>query len=308
MTIVLNLGGTINSAYRNGIPVDVGVREIINPDINIIDIMPVSSNSLQWKHLVTLRNSLLDNKVRAGGQFIVTTGTDSLEEVAYFLSLIKPVDVSVAIVGALRLRSDTDSDGERWLSCALEWLDNISKPGIAVCCGGPCIEGFFVEKVYTDDWSFRPLGDSTGSDGKWLLSEELDLDANSPRVPLLSVGIDVGPWIAEILELQNYDGLVIEAFAAGDVPDTLSAPLKRVLLRNIPVVLSSKSRPGQIEPLFPGVPGCSYDLLEAGALSAGSMDGTRARISLMVALASRPAIDTRTIFRSYVDALAIRRS
>lgn len=297
MTVILNLGGTINTAYKDGKPVDKGIRGILGSSIDVINIMPVSSNNLEWEHLKILRDFILEKKKSKETRFLVATGTDTLEEVAYFLSLIIPADVSLVVVGALRLRSDPNSDGEQWLSLANNWLNEKTSHGIAICCGGPLIVGTEVEKVYQNGWTFRPLSDTGDGLLNWSLKEKYRL-LPTPCVPILSVGIGVGSWLATILEMGNFDGVVIEAYAAGDVPSNLFEPIKRLLSAHVPVILASKSRPGLIEPLYPGTPGCSHDLLSTGALGAGKLDSRKARIRLMVVLAARPRIPTKAAFRA----------
>lgn len=296
MTVVLNLGGTINTSYINEKPVQVGLQGIIDSNISVIDIMPVSSNNLNWEHLWLLRKYILEKRKAKETQFVVTTGTDSLEEVAYFLSLILPEDVSLVVVGALRMRSDPESDGERWLASAFNWLREKTNQGVAVCCGGPVIAGSAVEKVYLNGWTFRALSNTKDGLKKWSLKEEYNLRRRAPNIPILPVGIGIGPWLATILEIKNFDGVVIEAYAAGDVPSSICEPLRRLVSGNIPVVLASRSNPGLVEPLFPGELGCSHDLLSIGVLGAGNLDAGRARIRLMVALAARPHISANTIF------------
>jgi len=110
MTVLLNLGGTIALAYQDGQPKEVGFQEFITSDVTVVDVAPTSSNGLGWRHLRILRERLLA-KWRAGEtRFVVTVGTDALEEVLYFLSLVIPSGASAAVVGAIRPRSAPD----RW--------------------------------------------------------------------------------------------------------------------------------------------------------------------------------------------------
>ena len=296
MTVLLNLGGTIALSYQNGRPKDAGFQELVGDDVSVVDLAPTSSNGLEWRHLTILRETLLA-KWRVGEtRFLVTVGTDALEEVLYFLSLVGPPNARTAVVGAFRPRSAPDSDGPLSLSLALEWLENSEREGVVASCGGQLVKGARVEKVFLGTWLFQPCSPSDEGLSPWILNDQLKLRKRPPCVPILPVGVDAGVWLAGILRAGCFEGVVVEAFGPGDVPPTLVKPIRRLLSRQIPVVLASRSTPGRIEPSFPGIPGTSSELLSFGVLSAGALDSIRARIRLLVALAARPHVSVASAF------------
>lgn len=295
MTVLLNLGGTIALSYQDGHPMEVDFQGLIASDVTVVDLAPTSSNGLGWRHLRILRERLLAEWRAGETRFLVTVGTDALEEVLYFLSLVTPPGVGAAVVGAIRPRSAPDSDGPLSLALASRWLECGESEGVVACCGGQLIKGAKVTKAFLDDWTFQPLLADDGL-APWLLSQRFELLKHSPRVPMLSVGVDAGLWLAEILRVGRFEGVVIEAFGPGDVPPTLVKPIRQLLSRRIPVVLASRANPGRVEALFPGIPGTSHELLSSGVLGAGGLDGIRARIRLLVALAARPRVSVASAF------------
>src|SRR5712692_4013010 len=130
MTVLLNLGGTIALSYQDGKPRDAGFQELAGHGVRVVDVTPTSSNGLEWRHLRTLREALLANWRAGETRFVVTVGTDALEEVLYFASLVRPPNADVAVVGAIRPKSAPDSDGPLSLSLAFQWLENRDSCGV----------------------------------------------------------------------------------------------------------------------------------------------------------------------------------
>ena len=304
MTVLLNLGGTIALSYEDGEPRDTGFQMLVGRGVRVIDVAPTSSNGLEWRHLRTLRETMLANWRTGETRFVVTVGTDALEEVLYFLSLVRPPNTGIAVVGAMRPRSAPDSDGPLSLSLAVQWLESRRAGGVVASCGGRLIEGRRVRKVFLNGWTFQPCMPADEGLSPWTLSEHFRLVKRPPRVPILPVGVGLGVWLAESLRPGRFEGVVVEAFAAGDVPPALVQPIRRLLSRHVPVVLSSRSTPGRVEPLFPGIRGSSHELLASGALSAGALDSARARIRLLVALAARPHVPAASAFTAGQDSAA----
>lgn len=82
---------------------------------------------------------------------------------------------------------------------------------------------------------------------------------------------------------QNVDGLVIEGLGGGHLPQGV-ADVAREAASRIPVVLASRTGGGFILSRSYGFPGGEIDLLSAGLISAGDLDGPKARLLLEVAL------------------------
>ncbi len=73
--------------------------------------IPSSAISLDhWLELSTRLNSILDERPDLNG-IVVTTGTDTLEETAYFLNLTVKTDRPVVVVGAMRTPDEIGYDG-----------------------------------------------------------------------------------------------------------------------------------------------------------------------------------------------------
>jgi len=283
VALALNLGGTIALSYVDGAPVALAGSDILgSAPLCVMEIDPVQSYALDWSHLIRLRQEILAAHVAGERKFIVLTGTDSAEDLIYFLDIVRPAETGVLVMVSMRTASvdDPRPDG---LDGALKWLAADS-PGVALCWGDAFIEGPLVEKVWERNWRFLPIewGESLEH---WKVGEQVVLKGVMPTVPILPVGIGSSGWHAESLQHGGFDGLVVEAFASGDVPPQTAATLVAIARAGCPVILTSRSRPGRIKAGFPGLVGTSHELLKHGLMGAAQLDPHRARLRLALALA-----------------------
>jgi L-asparaginase len=79
-------------------------------------------------------------------------------------------------------------------------------------------------------------------------------------------------------------GLVIEGSGAGNVPDSVAPGIAAALERGCPVVIVSRSPFGLLSPTY-GTPGGGKSLRDRGVILGQGLNGPKARIRLMVALA-----------------------
>ena len=262
----------------------------------LFDVARGHSHDLEWRDLVALRRTLLDVHKSGERSVLVSTGTDTLEEVAYFLSIIAPPDIAIAIVAALRPASDLESDAVRSLAAAVEWLEDPARVGVSVAVDGLIFETPLVDKIFQNGrWLFRTsCVSNTGLPG-WRLNPDHQIAPEPPQVPVLALGLGDTRTAIEFLS-RPIHGVVVSAFAGGDVPASLVSTLVALVDRGTPVVLTSRSHPGIVTSGFTGVAGASADLLGRGLLSGVELDYVRARIRLMVALAAIPKVAPAAVF------------
>ncbi len=103
--------------------------------------------------------------------FLITHGTDTIEETAFFLSAMTAFEKSydlptIALTCAMLPASSTNPDGPKNIKDALGLLidDAWTKSGVVVVCAGEVHKGEFVQKIYTDRLNafsslpYEPLG------------------------------------------------------------------------------------------------------------------------------------------------------
>jgi len=90
------------------------------------------------------------------------------------------------------------------------------------------------------------------------------------------------------LALGNYEGVVVEAFGAGNVPPGAAAAITRWLEAGYPVVIASRCRKGEVSAAY-GFEGGAAQLVAAGATLAGARTPAQAWMEMTIALsAGRP--------------------
>jgi L-asparaginase len=229
-----------------------------------------------------------------GEGVVITTGTDTMEEVAVLCSLLYGGDAPIVITGANRPASVPGADGPANLvdSVALARAPQASGLGVVVVFGGEIHAGMTVRKV--DSTGPTAFGSpSAGPVGRiverrvWLHATPIrphplgvqDLDA---RVEILTTTLgDDGAMLRGAA--KSADGLVVVALGAGHLPPPVLSEL-RAATSSIPVVLTC--RPDRSSMLFEtyGFEGDESDLRDSGALCAPFLSAQAARMALLACL------------------------
>ena len=249
-----------------------------------------------WVRLAGSVNQLLAKPEIAG--IVVTHGTDTLEETAYFLDLTTIGAKPVVLVGAQRPASDPDSDGPRNLLSAIRVAvasESVGK-GAMVVMNGQINAARDVTKTNTSQVeTFRGL--EFGALG--VVDEEKVRFYRAPlrrqtfslqprtqlaRVDIVSsyAGAD-GLLIRSLLRDGSVQGLVISGLGLGGVTSAMFDAVQEVRSRGIPVVISTRVPTGRIFPLSASK-GSALSLKQIGCVLADNLSPQKARILLMLAL------------------------
>ena len=247
-----------------------------------------------WRRLSSRANELLADERISG--IVVTHGTDTLEETAYFLDLTVTSEKPVVLVGAQRAASYFDSDGPRNLLNAVRVAvspEAVGK-GTLVVMNGQINAAREVTKTNTIEvetfktLEFGALGVADLGAVRFyrapLRRQTLPLSARQElgRVEIVSqyAGAD-GRIITLLLQQGGLDGLVVEGFGLGHVTAGTLAAIKEARSRNIPVVLSTRVYTGRVVPLYAR----DVETQQLGCIRADNLSAQKARVLLMLALA-----------------------
>ncbi|WP_067836593.1 asparaginase [Amphibacillus sediminis] len=226
---------------------------------------------------------------------VVTHGTDTLEETAYFLDLYLDLDKPIVITGAMRSSNEIGSDGLYNLISAVRVAGESSAidKGVLVVMNDEIHTAAYVTKTSASNVAtfqspqFGPIGLLTKQEvyfyHKWIKSEKIPFNTVTGCVPLVKCysGMDRA-LIDAIIQMQP-NGLVIEGFGQGNLPPWLVEPIEQLILDGIPVVLVSRSFLGVVQPTY-GYPGGGKQLKEKGVIFAKRLSGPKARIKLLALL------------------------
>ena len=228
---------------------------------------------------------------------VITHGTDSLEETAYFLDLnIKP-GKPIVMVAAMRNSSELGYDGPSNLSsaiCTAISNDSFHK-GVLIVMNNEVNAARETTKSHTlsldtfKSLEFGPLGivdnDRVIFYRNILSHEHIETELIEDKVALIKthVGID-SDYINYCID-QDYKGFVIEAMGRGNIPQEMVAGVKRAITADLPVVIVSRCAMGRVLYTY-GYEGGGKHLRQLGAIFGGNLNGQKARVKLMLLLGS----------------------
>ena len=148
--VIVETGGTINLAEVDGAmePV-VRNRELISRSLHKtmrVDFIEqcIKKNSL-ISSVFSLKKKILSYK--KGKNFVITVGTDFLEEISFLLHLILPQDIAAVITGAMIPPGMPGFDGEKNVLDATMLAASGKARGVLVVMGGLIHHPKYVRKV-----------------------------------------------------------------------------------------------------------------------------------------------------------------
>ena len=298
---VLHTGGTISmQANHDGqvAPSQVNpMIQISNPlsdiEVTSIDFFNLPSPHITLNHMMQLYQKIKKEAPHYDG-FVITHGTDTLEETAYFLDTMDIPALPIVLTGAMRSSNELGSDGVYNYLTALRVAadEKSADKGVLVVMNDEIHAAKYVTKTHTTNVStfqtptHGPLGLVTKKEILYFKTAEprvrFHLDSISGRVPIIKTYADMECFILDSLNASNISGLVIEALGAGNLPLSILPAIQR-LVKEIPVVLVSRCFNGIAEPVY-AYPGGGIQLQKEGVLFVKELNAPKARLKLLIAL------------------------
>ncbi|HMU41932.1 MAG TPA: asparaginase [Ignavibacteriaceae bacterium] len=226
---------------------------------------------------------------------IVTHGTDTLEETAYFLDLTVKTEIPIVLIGSMKNSSDPDWDGPQNLIDAIHIClnDNSKKLGVLVCLNGEINSASEVTKIFSDSVeSFKSLDFGTlgfVQNGRVVFNrlprhlEKIVTRKINTNVDLLTVYAGMDEKFFKYSADSGADGIVVEALGVGNVPPPAFEGIKYAVEKGIPVVLTSRCPAGETDDIY-SYPGAGKHLHNLGVIFSEYLNGQKARIKLMIVL------------------------
>ena len=248
-----------------------------------------------WAKLSRTVDAVLARNDVAG--VVVTHGTDTMAEGAWFLDITLQSNKPVVFTGAMRNASETAPDGPGNLQGAVAQVisPNAQDWGVTVTLNQYVNSARDVLKTQTTNLqtfqSFEKgyLGYVVGNKAVNRFNDRLHrvripLHEPLPEVYYLSMFAGDDGCLVRAAVDAGAVGIVYSAVGAGNVnPPTMKA-IEYALSKNIPVVICTRVFEGDVEPAYGDVGG-GADLLKHGCILSPGLDGPKARILLMLALA-----------------------
>ena len=300
--LVLHTGGTISmQADASGAVVtsqDNPMNHVTNPlkgiEVHTLDFLNLPSPHIKPKHMLALYHKIKEEADNYDG-VVITHGTDTLEETAYFLDTMEIPHMPIVLTGAMRSSNELGSDGVYNYLSALRVAsdDKAADKGVLVVMNDEIHAAKYVTKTHTTNvGTFQtpthgPLGLIMKQEILYFKTAEprvrFDLDCIQGLVPIISAYAGMTDELIDMLDLEQLDGLVIQAFGAGNIPKETAQKLENLLQKGIPVALVSRCFNGIAEPVY-AYQGGGVQLQESGVLFVKELNAQKARLKLLIAL------------------------
>ncbi|WP_123875629.1 asparaginase [Staphylococcus aureus] len=305
--LVIHTGGTIsmsqdqsNKVVTNDInPISLH-QDVINQYAQIDELNPfnVPSPHMTIQHVKQLKDIILEavtNKYYDG--FVITHGTDTLEETAFLLDLILGIEQPVVITGAMRSSNEIGSDGlYNYISAIRVASDEKARhKGVMVVFNDEIHTARNVTKTHTSNTNtfqspnHGPLGVLTKDRVQFhhmpYRQQALENVNEKLNVPLVKAYMGMPGDIFSFYSREGIDGMVIEALGQGNMPPSALEGIQQLVSLNIPIVLVSRSFNGIVSPTY-AYDGGGYQLAQQGFISSNGLNGPKARLKLLVALSN----------------------
>ncbi|KQW27358.1 asparaginase [Acidovorax sp. Root402] len=227
---------------------------------------------------------------------IISHGTDTLEETAWFLDLTVASEKPVVMLGAQRNASVPDFDGPRNLiNAARVCVDRRARGlGVVVAMNNQINAAREVSKTHTADVEAFKSGDYgllgvIDEDGVVLSRRStrrkyVPLHAGPlPRVEIVPMFAGAsGDMVLSAVSL-GARGIVVQALGFGNVNASMFDAICQAMKKGVTVVISTRVPNGRVRPAY-GFDGGGLTLKAAGAVFADNLSAHKARILLMLLL------------------------
>ncbi|CUN66494.1 asparaginase [Clostridium sp. NSJ-49] len=228
---------------------------------------------------------------------VITHGTDTLEETAYFLDLTIDTSKPIVITGAMRSSSELGYDGPFNLAtsiCTAISDDSIGR-GVLVCFNGELNSAAEVTKANSMALNafrtpnFGPIGIVDNNKvifyRNTINTSKYKVNKIDKEVALIKCAVDMDSTFIDFIIEKGYGGIVIEALGRGNVPPRMVPGIKRAIENNIPVVIVSRCFEGRVHESY-GYEGGGKMLLDLGIIFGDTLPGQKARIKLLLSINS----------------------
>ncbi len=306
---VFSLGGTI--AMTSSVDTSVGVVPTLDaaallaavPGLSELDLGITAQSfrslpgaSLSFDDISQLAAVVRDELDADADGVVITQGTDTIEETAYFLDLTVDRAGPVVVTGAMRNPMIAGADGPGNLLAAIQAAASMELTGVG--CVVVMADEIHAAK-HVHKMNSTSLGAFASPDtgpigrvvegGPHLMARPI----TAPIYPIPTRGVRIGLITAcldddaELLHRlhSGFDGLVIAGFGVGHVPAAFVDPLTELASR-MPVVLASRTGAGPVLRSTYGFPGSECDLQDRGLINSGFLGPFKARVLLHVLVAA----------------------
>lgn len=258
----------------------------------------IASQDMDERHWLTLAKCASEALARPEvSGLVITHGTDTMEETAYFLHLVLPLGKPVVLVGAMRPATAISADGPMNLLNAVATAAHpqARARGVLVVANDEVHSARAVAKTNTTQvGTFRSVNRGLAAVVQqarvhWFtpspsLPQEalppfpVDTLPSLPRVAILYAHAGMDSTLINAAVSAGFHGLVIAGVGAGNLHHTALEAARTAVRSGIPVVRASRTGGGMVERNM------EIDDIAMGFVTANDLNPQKARVLLQLGL------------------------
>ncbi|WP_462412055.1 asparaginase [Neobacillus sp. Marseille-QA0830] len=228
---------------------------------------------------------------------VVTHGTDTMEETAYFLDLTIDDFRPVVVTGSQRSPDDLGSDVYINLRHAIysACSPDLRGAGTVVVFNERIFAARYVKKEHASNiqgfnaFGFGYLGiidnDEVQVFQKPIKREHYQPVSPIPQVDIIKCYIGADGKFIKAARESGVNGIVLEGVGRGQVSPSMMEEIDKAIKQGIKIVVTTSAEEGAVYTTY-DYKGSAYDLYKKGVILGSDYDSKKARIKLAVALAS----------------------
>ncbi|WP_338470117.1 asparaginase [Niallia sp. XMNu-256] len=267
-------------------------------EVRVIDVMQKPSMHIDFDEMLKVRKAILsqlEDPSICG--IVVTHGTDTLEETAYFLDLTIDDSRPIVVTGSQRSPQDVGTDvySNMRNSIYVAVTDILKGVGVVVVFNERIYSAKYVKKVHAsnlqgfESFGYGYLGiidnDIVSIYQKPVRKESYLIKRSIPRVDIVKCYSGGDGIFIDAAVTAGAKGLVLEGVGRGQVPPYMMDSIKSAINKGVITVVTTSAEEGKVYPSY-GYLGSAHDLQKSGVLLGEDYDSKKARIKLAVLLAS----------------------
>jgi L-asparaginase len=318
---VLSTGGTIASTpaedgatpSKSGADLIAAVPELeSHADITATEVVQTPSFDMDIEALTTIAERARTAVDEGTDGIVITHGTDTMEESAYYLDLVLDLNEPVVFTGAQRRSDETSSDGPNNLLTAVQAASHErfrGAGGVYVAFDEELHAARDVTKGHTSDLSAFvspekcPVARFTRKDVRvhrepGSRSDSVGVTATSANVSMVKTGIGIGARQLNDALGAGVDGIVVEGTGLGNTTSALGDTIGEALEAGVPIVITSRCQGGAVAPVY-GTPGGGATLRSHGVIDGGDLPTQKARLKLMLLVEEFGTDDLTTLREAF---------
>ncbi len=267
--------------------------------LEAIEFKNIPSAHMSLEDLVALKNLVVRLNHSGYNGIVITHGTDTMEETAYFLDLTIDLKVPVVLTGSQRNISALSSDVQLNIvdSVIAAADDGALDKGVLIVFASEIITAREATKTHRTradtfkSMEFGPVGTIDNNRVIWtrkpLIRDTYEFDHFSKtKVDIILSYLGANSRMLHNSIKGGVDGIVLQSLGAGHIPELMLDGIEEAINASIPVVLSSRTMKGRFLTDTYGFIGAEKYLRNIGVIFGEDLTSQKVRMKLLVLLST----------------------